>query len=404
MPRRTDHQPEFGSDSFLDIVANIVGILIILIVVAGVRVARAPILPTVESPVAETETSAAPEPVILDEPPEEAAIALSPNLDVEEPPEQTAIALPPNPEPQTPTPDFVAHPELPALPVYQPLEPVVIPEELRLQAAHLKVSNELLESKLADQKQALAEKEQTLTAARSDVTSRTGKLTGVDKAIQQHRLNLALGEQAVDDLERSVSLLKRELRDREKPVEETVKLEHQLTPVGRVVTGKEIHFQLAGNRVSYVPVMELADQIAHEFDRRKEYLLNRPFFQGTIGPVDGYLMDYLFQRESLSLVDEMRMGRVGARISLAGWQITPTADMVPETVEEALRGDSRFINKLREADPTSTVTLWVYPDSFEAHGQIKTYIHELGLWVASRPLPEGLPIQGSPNGSKSLAQ
>ena len=34
----------FGSDSFLDVVANIVGILIILIVVVGVRVARAPAL------------------------------------------------------------------------------------------------------------------------------------------------------------------------------------------------------------------------------------------------------------------------------------------------------------------------------------------------------------------------
>lgn len=34
----------FGSDSFLDIIANIVGILIILIVIAGVRVSQAPVL------------------------------------------------------------------------------------------------------------------------------------------------------------------------------------------------------------------------------------------------------------------------------------------------------------------------------------------------------------------------
>jgi hypothetical protein len=38
--RGTDAEQEFGSDSFLDIIANIVGILIILIVVAGVKVAR----------------------------------------------------------------------------------------------------------------------------------------------------------------------------------------------------------------------------------------------------------------------------------------------------------------------------------------------------------------------------
>ena len=36
-------QQASGDDSFLDIIANIVGILIILIVVAGVRASRAPV-------------------------------------------------------------------------------------------------------------------------------------------------------------------------------------------------------------------------------------------------------------------------------------------------------------------------------------------------------------------------
>ena len=41
--RRATPQQAAGDDSFLDIVANIVGILIILIVVAGVRASRAPV-------------------------------------------------------------------------------------------------------------------------------------------------------------------------------------------------------------------------------------------------------------------------------------------------------------------------------------------------------------------------
>ena len=41
--RRTSDDIEFGSDSFLDIVANIVGILIILIVVAGIKASATPI-------------------------------------------------------------------------------------------------------------------------------------------------------------------------------------------------------------------------------------------------------------------------------------------------------------------------------------------------------------------------
>ena len=44
MSRRTARaELGFGSDSFLDIIANIVGILIILIVVAGMRVSNAPV-------------------------------------------------------------------------------------------------------------------------------------------------------------------------------------------------------------------------------------------------------------------------------------------------------------------------------------------------------------------------
>ena len=42
--RKSSGDQEFGSDSFLDIIANIVGILIILIVVAGMKVARQPTL------------------------------------------------------------------------------------------------------------------------------------------------------------------------------------------------------------------------------------------------------------------------------------------------------------------------------------------------------------------------
>ena len=43
MAREKDDDIEFGSDSFLDVVANIVGILIILIVVAGIKAGAAPV-------------------------------------------------------------------------------------------------------------------------------------------------------------------------------------------------------------------------------------------------------------------------------------------------------------------------------------------------------------------------
>ncbi len=43
MPRSAASEPRFGSDSFLDVTANLVGVLIILIVLVGLRVAKAPL-------------------------------------------------------------------------------------------------------------------------------------------------------------------------------------------------------------------------------------------------------------------------------------------------------------------------------------------------------------------------
>ena len=42
--RKPREEMEFGSDSFLDVVANVVGILIILMVLAGIRAKTAPVV------------------------------------------------------------------------------------------------------------------------------------------------------------------------------------------------------------------------------------------------------------------------------------------------------------------------------------------------------------------------
>ena len=46
----------------------------------------------------------------------------------------------------------------------------------------------------------------------------------------------------------------------------------------------------------------------------------------------------------------------------------------------------------------------IYPDSFAEFRRLQKFGHEHGFMVAGRPLPEGVPIMGSPNGTKSSAQ
>ncbi len=53
-------------------------------------------------------------------------------------------------------------------------------------------------------------------------------------------------------------------------------------------------------------------------------------------------------------------------------------------------------------DPNqATVTVWVYPDSFEQFRVLKEELYKLGYLTASRPMPEGQPISGSPQGTRS---
>ena len=49
----------------------------------------------------------------------------------------------------------------------------------------------------------------------------------------------------------------------------------------------------------------------------------------------------------------------------------------------------------------TTVTIWVYPDSFDDFRTLKAELFKLGYLTAARPLPAGHPIGGSPDGSRS---
>lgn len=216
------------------------------------------------------------------------------------------------------------------------------------------------------------------------------RVGGLDEEVVRSRTAIALKEQ--------------ELQQHRQLKPETEVLTHRLTPVGRVVSGREVHFRMVGNRVSYVPIMQLADHLQRDINRRKDAILSQTIYQGTVGPLEGYVMEYVLQRQTNSLLDEVRYGRATIRMGVTGWTIKPVEGLIEETLEEAQQPRSRFQQALRREGSAATVTFWVYPDSFEIHKKLKSLVHDSGFYVASRPLPEGVPIAGSPQGSKSMAQ
>ena len=58
----------------------------------------------------------------------------------------------------------------------------------------------------------------------------------------------------------------------------------------------------------------------------------------------------------------------------------------------------------RLAPEHTTVTFWVYPESFALYRQLRDYLHQHNIEVAGRPLPQGQLIASSRNGKRSRGQ
>ncbi|WP_417851029.1 hypothetical protein [Thalassoglobus sp.] len=392
MSRRHVEESSFGSDSFLDVIANIVGILIILIVVAGVRVSQAPLL-SIESEklkVTEPETSASIE--LLPAGPIEGEFPVDAELFSEVQPESEQIVS---------APDFVAPPDL----NFPAIAQVVIPKELeektntiKEQAAKSKERVSSLKKELAVLKSSKSKEQLKLDELKAQLSALSNSLQQKSQLSELHETDQLKSQQIID-------LLEKRLEETSEKRPDPEKLAHRLNPVGRVVSGKEVHFRIHDNKISYVPVDLLAELVKRDMHRRRDFLMNQPRFQSTVGPISGYEMEFLVQRESGSLLEGARFGTGMIRISVTDWVIHPTRDVEAETFEEAIQPRSQFRSALISEGSNATITFWVYPESFELHRKLKELVQDSGFWVASRPLPEGYPIAGSSSsGSKSIAQ
>ena len=104
-----------------------------------------------------------------------------------------------------------------------------------------------------------------------------------------------------------------------------------------------------------------------------------------------------------TVVDEE--GRAGGYARLVEWTLIPTTAQLGEPIDAALAEGSEFRRALADLDrKRTTITVWTYPDSFGAFCRLKKELFQQGFAVAGRPLPDGHPIGGSPEGSRSAAQ
>lgn len=363
MSRRTQHDPGFGSDSFLDVLANMVGILIILIVIAGVQVGRAPIL-SLASPTAVELESPAPE------------ISPAPAPPVEEPVEESE----PAPESDAPPVDVARG--------WQAVESEI--SEIRAQQSAIDAELEKVRSRYA--------------AARQTATSAEQLAASLSRELGDDRTRVARLQQSLGDRKAVLTGLLAEFEEAASASPPAKQFRHHLAPISQEVQGEEVHFRLYGNRVSVIPLPQLVERVKFQLERQKDWLARHAKHEGTVGPVDGYSLKYLVERQQLSPMEERKLGYGAFRVGVSSWELIPDADVPAETAEQALRRGSRFAVALQAAPEKASLTFWVYPDSFGLYRKLQEAAHAEGFLVAGRPLPEGASIEGSPHGSRSAGQ
>jgi hypothetical protein len=225
------------------------------------------------------------------------------------------------------------------------------------------------------------------------------------------------GQAAFKDGEvRQASLTLEQIRRRSKKLLEDVKaiekeppLKKELkyhAPVSRKVQSEELFFECQNGRICYIDMPAFQQEMKSSLDEIGQELRTTYSVERTTRPVGPFRLRYTVERERSGLdVGAAPASEGGFRYGLSGWVVEPITLRRGETLEQALAPKSEFRQLTDRLDARiSTVTFWVYPDSFELFRHLRDRLYEKGLEIAGRPLPPGTPIAASRNGSASRGQ
>lgn len=339
-----------GQDSFLDLVSNVVGILLILLMVAGIRAQNSP---------PETETINSPTPVI-----DRKILAdIQTNYETFQEKEFTAVKLR----------DDVNS-------IHEQME--ILDEHIQIQAMqHAKLFDMMTSVRAAIE--AVAEEKDQETKEK------------IEYQRQLQEIETKLGQ---------ISRTKQWLHSN-RP--QSTVIENIPTPISKSVGDKdrEAHFRLLGGKIAYVPFLELFEKMKLEIAQNQSQYFKQKMSENKIGPLDNFYLEYMLAVYDVPMQDAYGTG-VGKSLQLEYAEMVSVREPLGEPLKSALTSPNSELKrrlKLYRQD-IYTITVWVYPDSFEEFVELKKFLYAQGYRVAARPLDFGVPISGSPRGSKSAAQ
>jgi hypothetical protein len=354
--RRRTREIPFSFDSFLDVVANVVGIIIRLILVAWVGARSYSSLSRHPRP---NRSAAAPGPQV------------------------TAPALPDDP--------------------------------LQAELARRRHELEDAESRLLAQLQRLHLVQDKQTAAREHL----GELRRREHGIELVGATLEKKVKTSKEASHGVVLSLEQLRRHEQKLVEQIRaLEklppptHQLryhVPVSKPLEADEFFFECRDGRVTFIDIDSMTKEISDGIQDKAKTLRSQWQVTDVTAPVGAFRLRYTLEREH-GMMDALA-GAFGPsqgeafRAAVTEWVVEPIDPLRGEDVRQALAPGSVFHQLADRFDPQqSAVTFWVYPDSFALFRQLRDYLYERRIVVAGRPLPYGVPIVCSRHGSVSRGQ
>jgi hypothetical protein len=357
--RRPTREVAFSFDSFLDVVANVVGVILRLIIVAwfGAQSYKGPPVPPPPSPPAAT-----------------AAV------------EETADAAP---EPRDPLEDEL--------------------DALRRDAAAARA--ELLEQAHAadDARRTKARAADELAAAAARREGLEGERVAAQQAAADQAREARTAEASLEEVRARMKRISEEVADLKNAPSGKHSLRCQ-APVSRALQTEELFFECREGRVAVVPIGDLLKELDRDRPDLEKQLQTRWQVEGAAGPVDGFRLQYALERPK-GVTDGGAVGGAaplpqGAFSYGTSWVVEPLRDDRGEPEAAALADGSAFRRVVDALDAKQTaVTFWVYPDGFAVYRRLRDFLHDRGVVVAGRPLPRGAPIGATwKGGSASRGQ
>ena len=208
---------------------------------------------------------------------------------------------------------------------------------------------------------------------------------------------------SIDDVRKRTKSLLSEIKQVEAQPARTKALKYH-APVSRTVHSDEIFFECRAGRVSYIDLPAFMREVKSTTDDIVQELKTTYRVERTTSPIGPYRLRYAYERERTAL-DVGEPSPNGFRYGLSDWVVEPLHPERGETQSQALAEKSRFRTLVDALDGNITVvTFWVYPDSFETFRALRDHLYDRNIDVAGRPLPPGAPIAASRNGSASRGQ